>query len=231
VDHALLVRVLDGRADLLREVEPRRERQPVLAAVRRDRRADDQLHHEERPAAVGDACVEHPRDVRVLHHLEHLALDFESFGRPPARRVRLQDLDRDAPPDRRGLVRLEHDAAAAAALAQPSDESVRPDRRAGLELFLVARPGGVGVDPLEFGDAFVDRQDRLRPRRRGAPLDPFRVVVPHAVPSLAALARRRRSVSSPSVSGRRKPRSGFEGTRCGLIRLTRAREAWETAPK
>ena len=54
-----------------------RGREPCLVAVLGDRDALDQLHHEERPAAVGRAGVEHAGDVRVVHQRQGLPLGLE----------------------------------------------------------------------------------------------------------------------------------------------------------
>ena len=77
VDDPLLVRVLHRRADLAEERQPLREAEPVLVAVVGERDALDQLHDEERPAAVGGAGVEDLGDVGVVHQRQGLPLGLE----------------------------------------------------------------------------------------------------------------------------------------------------------
>src|SRR5690606_37310057 len=77
MDHALLVGVLHALADLDEQRQALRQRQRVLLAVVRDRRAVDVLHREERVAVGRGVGVVDPGDRRVPHLRQHLALDLE----------------------------------------------------------------------------------------------------------------------------------------------------------
>ena len=70
-------------------------RELVLVAVLGDRDALDQLHDEVRPARVGGACVEHPGDVRVVHHGQGLPLGLEAGDDLAGVHARLDDLEGD----------------------------------------------------------------------------------------------------------------------------------------
>ena len=112
-----------------------------FVAVFGDRHALHQLHDEVGPAAVGRARVEHLGDVRVVHHRQRLPLGLEAGDHLPGVHARLDDLQRDGPLDRLGLLGHEHDAHAA--FADLLQELVGADDRAG--------PLGDGV-----GDGAVD---------------------------------------------------------------------------
>jgi hypothetical protein len=77
MDDALLVRVLDGVADLDEQIQPLLWSRLVLVAVIRDAHAAHQFHHEVRPARVGRARIQHARDVRMIHHRQRLPLRLE----------------------------------------------------------------------------------------------------------------------------------------------------------
>jgi hypothetical protein len=104
VNHALLVRVLDGVADADEQVEPFARGQQVLVAELRDRLPLHQLHDEVRPAVLGRAGVEHLRNVGMVHEGERLPLRLEPGEDLPRVHPRLDDLERDPPPDRLGLL-------------------------------------------------------------------------------------------------------------------------------
>ena len=84
-----------------------------FVAVLRDRHALDQLHDEVGPAGVGRARIEHPGDVRMVHHRQGLPLGLEAGDHLPRVHARLDDLERDRPLDRLGLLGHEDDAHAA----------------------------------------------------------------------------------------------------------------------
>ena len=92
--------VLHRRADLAEERQSFRQAEPVLVAVVGERDALDQLHDEERPAAVGGAGVEDPGDVRVVHQRQGLPLGLEPGEHRPRIHARLDQLERDLPLDR-----------------------------------------------------------------------------------------------------------------------------------
>ena len=129
VDDALLVGVLDGLADRREQFEPLAEREVFFVAVLGDGDAFDQLHHEVRPAGVGRAGVEHLGDVRMVHHRQRLPLGLEAGDHLPGVHARLDDLQRDRPLDRLGL--LGHEDDAHAAFADLLQELVGADDRAG----------------------------------------------------------------------------------------------------
>ena len=121
-----------------------------MVAVLVDRDAVDQLHDEERPAAVGGAGVEDPRDARVLHQGQGLALGLEAGDDLLGVHPRLDDLQRDLAVDRSLLLGEEDDAHAA--LAELADDRVGADARAGPLGDRAGRSevlaGGLGAEPL-----------------------------------------------------------------------------------
>jgi len=78
VNDSLLMRVLDGVANVDEQIQSLNRRQIVLIAVVRDRNPTYQFHHEVGPAGVGCAGVEDFGDVGVIHHRERLALGLEA---------------------------------------------------------------------------------------------------------------------------------------------------------
>ena len=86
----------------------------LLVAVLGDRHALHQVHHEVRPAALSVVPgVEHPGDVRMVHHRQGLPLGLEAGDHLPRVHARLDDLERDRPLDRLGLLGHEDHAHAA----------------------------------------------------------------------------------------------------------------------
>ena len=79
--------------------------------------------------AVGRAGVEHFGDVRMVHHRQRLPLGLEAGDHLPRVHARLDDLQRDRPLDRLGL--LGHEDDAHAAFADLLQQLVRADDRAG----------------------------------------------------------------------------------------------------
>jgi hypothetical protein len=77
VQDALEMRVLDGMAYALEELEAAARRDAVLVAVLRDRHAGHELHHEVRPARLGGAGVVDARDAGVLQDGQRLPLALE----------------------------------------------------------------------------------------------------------------------------------------------------------
>ena len=67
--------VLDRRANLTEQGQPGGQVEAVPVAVLRDRDPLDQLHHKERPAALGCAGVEDAGDVGMVHHGQRLRSD------------------------------------------------------------------------------------------------------------------------------------------------------------
>lgn len=103
VQHALVMGVLDGRADLQEQPEPRVESEPHPVAVLDQRLAADIVHR--KPGSPGRELpgVEDPRDPRVLHERQRLALGLETRERVPHRTTRAHELDRGQPRHRLAL--------------------------------------------------------------------------------------------------------------------------------
>ena len=139
----LLMRVLDRPAHRDEQLEPMPGREPLPVAVLVDRDAVDQLHHEVRPAGVGGAGVEDPGDAGVVHQGQGLALGLEAGDDLLGIHARLDDLQRDLAMDGPLLLGEEDDAHAA--LAEPADDRVGPDARAGPLGDRAGRGGGLAI--------------------------------------------------------------------------------------
>ncbi len=113
VDDALLVRVLDGVADLDEQVKPFPGAEAVLVAVVGDADAPDQFHDEVGAARLGGAGVEHLGDVGMVHHGQSLPLGLEARDHRLGVHAQLDDLQRHAPAHRFGLLGDIDDAATA----------------------------------------------------------------------------------------------------------------------
>ena len=120
----------------------------VLVAILGDRDSLDQLHDEERPPALGRAGVEHPGDVRMIHHRQGLA--FHSNRASTARESipGLMKLQRHHPLDRLGLlseIDVSHAALAdlLADLVPACDDGIE-QRRVGAARLVKARSAAVG---------------------------------------------------------------------------------------
>ena len=81
MDDEVGVRVVDGVANLPEQREPRAQVEALLAAIRRDRRALDELHHEVGFAARRHAAVDERHDIRMSQRRENLALGAEAARR------------------------------------------------------------------------------------------------------------------------------------------------------
>ncbi len=132
MDDALLVRVLHRIADRRKQREALGRGELVFVAVARDRHAAHQLHHEIRPPARGDAGIEDPRDMRVLHERERLPLGLEARDDRLRVHAQLDHLERDHAAQR--LLLLRHPHHAHAAFAEALDELVVSEPVAGLLL-------------------------------------------------------------------------------------------------
>src|SRR5579864_1291056 len=73
MDHAFLVRVLNRTAHREKHFQPLADCHSPAVAVLRYGHALDVLHDEVRPALRCGACVEYPRDTRVVHDRQCLA--------------------------------------------------------------------------------------------------------------------------------------------------------------
>ena len=130
VDDQVLVRVLDGRADVTKELQARGGVEPVRIAVVDDRLPFDVLHREVRPAVRRAATVEKTRDERMLEAGEYLPLVPEAADDAVGVHAALEHLDRHALLERIIVADAEiHGAHSAMTdLAnQRATEDVRPD--------------------------------------------------------------------------------------------------------
>ena len=168
MDDPLLVRVLDGVADLDEKRDAPGHKEVLLVAVVGDLHAAHQLHDEVGPPGFGGARVEHPRDVGMVHHGQRLALGLEAGDDLPGVHAEPDDLEGDAPADR--LLLLGHVDHTAAALADLLEQLVAadPGLDSGLRRRECAGPGG--VRPVghrrrfqKVADFLVDAQKRLNP--------------------------------------------------------------------
>src|SRR5262249_5500560 len=110
---ALLMRVLDGAANLNEKIEPFARGKVILLAIVCDLDTAHQFHDEVRAARLGRAAVEHFRDVRMLHHRQRLSLGIEASDNLLGVHTQLDDLERNSPPNRFLLVSHIYHAAAA----------------------------------------------------------------------------------------------------------------------
>jgi hypothetical protein len=78
VDDALLVRVLDGLANLDEQSEPGRGAEVVLIAVVRDGNPAHQFHHEVGSPEFRRPGIEHLGDVGMVHQRQRLPLGLEA---------------------------------------------------------------------------------------------------------------------------------------------------------
>ena len=126
MDDEVLVRVLDGGADVEEQPQPRVDPEPVRVAVGGDRLTVDVLHHEVRQLAVGHAAVEELRDVRMAQRREDLPLGDESPLDLPVVEAAADDFDRH-PAAELPVVTLREVDDAHAAASELAQDLVRPD--------------------------------------------------------------------------------------------------------
>jgi hypothetical protein len=172
MDDEVLMRVLDGAADLAEQLKPcGRVELPALAEVH-DVLAFDVLHREVGKAVGSSAAVEQRGDVRVVEAGEHLPFMTEAADDGLRIHAALEDLDRDAFVE--GFVianaqkHLPH-----AAVAENAHEPVRADARLGGWKCLGDHRGGAVVVVWKSAHSrspprFV--RDARRCRRRGVPV-------------------------------------------------------------
>ena len=79
MDDEVLMGVLDGRAHLAEEHEPRLESERALVAVGVEGNAEDALHHDVGQALLGRPAVEQPRDVGMIECRQDAPLLEESL--------------------------------------------------------------------------------------------------------------------------------------------------------
>src|SRR5262245_15597211 len=115
MNDSLLVRVLNGLADLDEQFKAFTGAEAVLVAVVSDFYTTNQFHHKIRPTGICRADVQDPRDVRVVHQRQGLPLGLEPRHDLARVHAELDHLDRNATADR--LLLLSHEDHAAATLA------------------------------------------------------------------------------------------------------------------
>ena len=130
VDNALLVRVLQGMADLDEEVEPLLGREMILVAVVGDLDPPHQFHDEVGPAGVGRARIQNPGDIRMVHEGQRLPLGLEAGDDSLGVHAQLDNLERHSAAD--GLLLLGHVHRPAAAFPDLLEEFVGTDPVSGL---------------------------------------------------------------------------------------------------
>ena len=115
MNDALLMRVLNGLANLREELQAILGGEMVLVAILGDAHAAHEFHDEVGTPRLRRARVEHARDVRMLHHRQRLPLGLEAGDDRLRVHAELDDLERDAAAHRLLLLGHVHDAAAALA--------------------------------------------------------------------------------------------------------------------
>jgi hypothetical protein len=95
VDDQVLVRVLNGRADLLEESQPLLRPQVLALAIEVEADAIDIFHHQVRHALPGRAAVQQAGDVRVVEVGEDLPLGAKATRQRVARQSAVDELDCD----------------------------------------------------------------------------------------------------------------------------------------
>src|SRR5438132_6504450 len=78
VNDRLLMSVLDGPANIGKQLQPAMGAQFFAVTVIGDWNAADQLHDEKGATAFGSAGVEHPSYVWMIHHRQGLLLCLEA---------------------------------------------------------------------------------------------------------------------------------------------------------
>ena len=174
MDDPLLVGVLHGLADRDGQLESLAERQPPLVAEPGDRNALDQLHHEVGASLFGGAGVEDLGDVGVVHQGQCLAFGPEPGQDLAAVHAGLDELQRDGPPHRLGL--LGHVDRAHAPLADRLEEFVRADdraravRRRSTDAIICGRAGSTAGDSRKLPAATHGRRrSSIPPRSDSSP--------------------------------------------------------------
>src|SRR5208282_6682571 len=103
MDNPLLVRVLDGIADLDEQVETFPGGEVVLVAILGDADAAHQFHDKIGATCLGGAGIEYSGNVGVIHHRQRLPLGFEAGHHRLGVHTQLDNLERDSTADRFSL--------------------------------------------------------------------------------------------------------------------------------
>src|SRR6266851_10338994 len=94
MDHCLLVSMLHCLTDFDEELQALGGGQVILVAVVRDGNTAHQFHDEVRPTGLGRAAVQHPRDIRMVHQRQSLALSFKARDHLAGVHSRFDNLER-----------------------------------------------------------------------------------------------------------------------------------------
>ena len=166
MDEALLVRMLDGPANLNEQVQALASIEMVLVAVVGDLDAAHEFHDKIRAAGLGGTGIEHAGDIGMIHQGERLTFSLKAGDNAFGIHAQLDDLEGDPAVDGFFLVGHEHHAAAAFADfleqlviadagAQAFQGGVRAGRRrsrsggGGFGEQLAGKPGGRGAGHLK----------------------------------------------------------------------------------
>ena len=125
VDHALLMGMLNGTADLQEQIEPLVDAEPMAVAVLRHRNARHVLHREVRPSRGRRTRIDDVRDARVAHERQRLPLGFEARDDLARIHAGFDDLERHSPHHGFGLLGEIH--LAHRAFADALQQAVRTD--------------------------------------------------------------------------------------------------------
>src|SRR4029077_13830401 len=104
MDDSLLVRVLYCVADLNEEFPTSVNRERMSVAIIRDFHTFDQFHHEIRPPTFRCAGIEHVTNTLMIHQCQCLPLRFKPGDHVLRVHSRLDDFQRDPPPNRSPLL-------------------------------------------------------------------------------------------------------------------------------
>ena len=127
VDDAFLMGVPHRLTDRQEKLQSLSKRELITIAKVGNRCALNQLHDEVGPAGGGLSAVEDAGNVGMLHQCQRLPLGFEAGDHLPRIHAGLDDLDGDAPPNRRLLLGQVDDAEAA--LAKRFQQPIRAKDR------------------------------------------------------------------------------------------------------
>ena len=129
MDHALLMRMLNGSADVNKQLQTPLCLDIISVAIVCDGRALDQFHGKVRPASFGRTGFEYLGDVGMIHHRQGLTFGLEAGDDPFGIHTEFDDLDRH--PAANGFFLFSHIDGAKAAFAYQFKQLVRPNDRAG----------------------------------------------------------------------------------------------------
>src|SRR4029077_14656915 len=113
MDDSLLVRVLYCVADLNEEFQTSVNRERMSVAIIRDFHTLDQFHHEIRPPTSRCAGIEHVTNTLMIHQRKGLPLRLKPGDHALRVHSRLDNFQRDPPPNRCLLLRHVNHAASA----------------------------------------------------------------------------------------------------------------------